>query len=151
MSIFLHVFNACWRQVQYRSWAKCFSLVGGGGGGCNLPSETWGGPRKNPWKFLKFSFLKSLQTHLILKTSSHIWGNSSVITFFLHFPIIIGGEGTHGPSPSYGTEVPCKQRSFISWGMGMINDMYRGTYGRSLSKPVRRQGRSSNLTPQPRW
>ena len=49
----------------------CFVLFGGGGVGEQLERAK---PReKTSRKFLKFSFLKSLQIHQILTTSSYIW------------------------------------------------------------------------------
>ena len=48
---------------QYRSWANCF------GGAELIRAKPRGIQGKNPGKVLKFSFLKSLQMHRILKSS----------------------------------------------------------------------------------
>ena len=69
-----------------------FFLVGGGGGDLNLAERNLGGPGENPWKFSKFSFLKSLQMHPILKISSYIWGTNLLLLLSLHLSIIIGGS-----------------------------------------------------------
>ena len=72
---------------QYRRWAK--NLEGGGVGALDRakPGE------KTSRKFLKFSFLKSLQIHQILTTSSYIWRtqllvllNSSLNNYLPHHP-----------------------------------------------------------------
>ena len=52
-------------------------FLGGGGGGGQLDRAK---PReKSSRKFLKFSFLKSLQMHQILTTSSYIWRTHQLI------------------------------------------------------------------------
>ena len=82
---------------QYRSWAK---YLGGGQPGRAKPMGVRG---KKPCKLLKFSFLKSLQMHPILKLA-HIYGDLIYYYFFLSISRkLLGGGGPPGPSPSYGT------------------------------------------------
>ena len=70
----------------------------------DLTERNLGGSEgKKPWKFLKFSFLKLLQMHPILNTSSYIWGSHLLLPFSLHLSKIIGGSPPPSPSPGYGT------------------------------------------------
>ena len=52
------------QTLRYRSWQNVL-------GGAQLGRAKPRGAGETPWKFLKFSFLKSLQMHPILKTSSY--------------------------------------------------------------------------------
>ena len=68
----------------------------------NLAERNLGGPEeKPPEKFLKFLFLKTLQIHQILKTSSYLMRAHTLIFSSLHN---YWGRGVAPPllSPDYG-------------------------------------------------
>ena len=71
----------------------------GEGGECDLAEQNVGGSGRNLLKILKFSFLKSLQMHPILKTSSYIYilGAHLLLLSSLHLSIIIGGDAPPAP------------------------------------------------------
>ena len=77
---------------QYRSWAKYL-----GGGGQPGRAKPMGVRGKKTCKLLKFSFLKSLQMHPILKLA-HIYGDLIYYYFFLSISRkLLGGAAPPAP------------------------------------------------------